>query len=165
MTIPDNRTALVADMMKHTGIDGDMIERLVHAFYAKVREDRLLGPVFESRITDWDAHLARMCLFWSSVALMTGAYHGSPMQKHAPLPVDARHFDRWLALFEETAAEVCPPKAAEHFVIRARRIAQSLELGIASYNQRILLKGERYLRVPDSGTNRTARTNQTARAT
>src|SRR5690606_5753935 len=103
-------------------------------------------PVFEARIQDWEPHLQRMCLFWSSVALMSGAYHGSPMQMHAPLPVDAGHFDRWLQLFEETAHELCPPQAAEHFVVRARRIAQSLELGIASHNGRILRKGERYVR-------------------
>jgi hemoglobin len=84
-----------------------------------------------------------MCAFWSSVTLMTGRYHGQPMQKHLPLPVDARHFDRWLALFEATARELCPPKAADHFVDRARRIAESLELGIASGRGIILRKGER----------------------
>ena len=34
---------------------------------------------------------------------MSGIYHGRPMEKHLPLPVDFRHFDRWLTLFEETA--------------------------------------------------------------
>ena len=72
-----------------------------------------------------------MCAFWSSVALMSGRYHGTPMVKHMPLPVDAGHFDRWLELFEITANEICPPVAAAHFVERARRIAASLELGVA----------------------------------
>ena len=54
------------------------------------------------------------------------------MAKHVPLAVDARHFDRWLALFEQTAREVCPPAAAERFIERARRVAESLELGVAS---------------------------------
>ncbi len=66
-----------------------------------------------------EPHLQRMCAFWSSVALMSGRYHGSPMTKHLPLPVDATHFDRWLALFEETAREVCLPEAEAHFVERA----------------------------------------------
>ena len=144
MPIPERRNELIADIMARTGIDGPMIERLVHAFYAKVRRDELLGPVFDARVSDWDAHLARMCLFWSSVALGSGAYQGSPMRVHAPLPVDARHFDRWLSLFEETAHEICPAAAAEHFVVRAKRIAHSLELGIASHNGRILIKGQRY---------------------
>jgi hemoglobin len=85
-----------------------------------------------------------MRTFWSSVALMTGNYHGQPMRLHQPLPIDAEHFDRWLALFEATACDLCPPKAAEHFIERAKRIAESLELGIAIGRGALLLKGERY---------------------
>ena len=107
-------------------------------------EAALLGLIFETRICDWESHLKRMCDFWSSVALMTGRYHGTPMAKHLPLPVDAEHFDRWLALFEETAREICPPKAADHFIERARRIAESLEIGIAGFNDAFLAQGQRY---------------------
>lgn len=149
MPLPERRSELVADTMACTGIDAAVIERLVHAFYGKVRGDELLGPVFDARIKDWNAHLARMCLFWSSMALGAATYQGSPMQVHAPLPVDANHFDRWLALFEATANEVCTPAAAEHFIVRARRIAQSLELGIACHNGRLTRKGERYYRRPN----------------
>ena len=125
------------------------IERLVHGFYAKVRTDAVLGPIFDVRIKDWEPHLAQMCAFWSSVALMTGRYHGTPMAKHMPLPVDADHFDRWLKLFGETALEVCPPAAAAHFVELARRIAASLELGIAAAQGVMLGKGERLRRRED----------------
>ena len=90
-----------------------------------------------------------MCAFWSSVALMSGRYHGTPMAKHMPLPVDADHFDRWLTLFEETALEVCPPAAAAHFVELARRIAASLELGIAGAQGVMLGNGERFRRRED----------------
>jgi hemoglobin len=141
-----NTDLLRADSVARTGIDEPMIERLVHSFYAKVREDALLGPVFAARVEDWDVHLARMCRFWSSVALMSGAYSGNPMAKHAPLPVDATHFDRWLELFEATAAAVCPPVAAAHFIERARRIAQSLELGIAVAAGKLPARGERFYR-------------------
>ena len=144
----ERRAAVVEEIVVRTGIDEAMIDRLVRAFYARIREDPMLGPVFEARIVDWETHLQRMCAFWSSVALMTGRYHGQPMEKHLPLPVDARHFDRWLALFEETAHAVCPPAAAEHFVERAHRIAASLELGIAVQNGVLLMKGQR-LRRPD----------------
>ena len=68
------------------------------------------------------------------------------MQAHFPLPIEPQHFDRWLALFEETAAEVCPPVAAEHFIERARRIAQSLELGVALQAGARLRLGERFHR-------------------
>lgn len=137
------RDALIADIVGRTGIDEAMVDRLVRGFYAKVRDDPVLAPVFEARIGDWEPHLERMCAFWSSVALMSGRYHGRPTEKHLPLPVDATHFDRWLALFEATAAEVCPPAAAEHFVGRARRIAESLELAVAGHRGVLLRRGER----------------------
>lgn len=144
MPLPERRAQVRAGIVERTGIDEAMIERLVRGFYAKVRSDGLLGPVFAARIEDWEPHLERICAFWSSVALLSGRYHGQPMEKHLPLPIDARHFDRWLALFEETAREVCPPAAAEHFVERARRIAESLELGVAGGNGVLLRKGQRY---------------------
>jgi len=147
MTGPDRREQISAGIAARTGISEAMVERLVHAFYAKVRADEMLAPVFEARIHDWEPHLAQMCAFWSSVALMTGRYHGTPMAKHAPLPVDAGHFDRWLALFE-TAREICPPEAAAHFVALARGIATSLELGIARANGVMLGLSERFRRAP-----------------
>jgi hemoglobin len=142
------RAQITATIMAETGIDDEMIERLVRAFYGAIRNDDLVGPVFAQRISDWEPHILRMCEFWSSVALMSGRYHGQPMQKHLHLPVDAQHFDRWLQLFERTAHEVCPPAAATHFIERARLIAQSLELGIAAGHGVLLSKGER-LRRPD----------------
>jgi hemoglobin len=137
------RTAFAADIEARTGIDEAMIQLLVQSFYDRVRADVLLGPVFEACITDWTSHLARMCAFWSSVVLMTGRYHGRPMQAHAPLPVDAQHFDRWLALFEVTAEDVCRPAAAALFIEKARMIAQSLELGIATHRGLFLPPGDR----------------------
>lgn len=144
--IPDRRAEVTQAIRSQTGIDEAMIERLVHGFYDRVRADALLGPVFADRIADWGPHLERMKQFWSSVALMTGTYHGQPMRMHLPLPIDARFFDRWLQLFEETATDLCPPAASAHFVERARRIAESLELGIATAQGVRLAKGQRYLR-------------------
>jgi hemoglobin len=142
MTGAERREQITAGIMEKTGITEVMIERLVRGFYARVRADAVLAPVFEPRIADWEPHLQRMCAFWSSVALMSGRYHGTPMAKHTPLPVDAAHFDRWLELFETTAREICPPAAATHFVELARRIAASLELGVAGGHGVMLAPGE-----------------------
>ncbi len=128
---PPRRARLVREIRAATGIDEAMIERLVHRFYDRVRADPLLGPVFAARIADWGPHLDKMCAFWSSVALMTGRYHGQPVVAHRDLPVGADHFDRWLALFRATARAECPPAAADHFIERAERIAESLELAAA----------------------------------
>jgi hemoglobin len=114
------------------GITEALIRNLVHAFYGRVRCDPLLGPIFNTRVEDWPAHLDKLCAFWSSVMLMTGRYKGTPMQAHADLPqIAPQHFQRWLALFRATAKEICPDAAAGLFVDRSERIAQSLQLGIA----------------------------------
>jgi hemoglobin len=115
------------------GVDEAMIARLVRAFYAKVRQDPTLGPIFNREIADWDEHLAKLCDFWSSVLLMSGRFKGQPMAVHARLPdITAAHFDPWLRLFHETAAEVCPPDAAALFRAKADQIGESLRLGLAA---------------------------------
>lgn len=123
--LPPQRPAL------HPTVDEAMIRRLVFAFYGKVREDPTLAPVFAAAIEDWQPHLEKMCDFWSSVALGSGRYKGRPVPAHFRLPgLTPAHFERWLALFRETAAEVAGPEAAPLFVERAERIAQSLQLAL-----------------------------------
>jgi hemoglobin len=142
----ERRATYQAHMREAVGVDEALIAAVVHGFYADVRADALLGPIFEARIADWGPHLEQMCAFWSSVMLMSGRYHGQPMPKHTPLPVDAAHFDRWLALFEAAARRIAPTDAAEAFIERARRIAQSLELGVAAHSGVLLGVGERFHR-------------------
>jgi hemoglobin len=137
MPAEPRRAQIIDEIAARTGIDEAMIERLVRAFYRRVMGDPLLAPIFAAKVRDWDQHIAKMCAFWSSVALMSGRYHGQPMTAHLPLPVDAPHFDRWLAIFAETAHDLCPPSAAAHFLERAHRIADSLELAIAARNGEI----------------------------
>lgn len=124
------RPTVTADLMVSTGLDDAMLTRLVHRFYDRVRDDALLGPVFTAHIRDWGPHLARMVDFWSSVALMTGRYHGAPMPKHLSLPVEGEHFNRWLSLFRDAAQDVCPPTGAAWLIERAERIAASIHMNI-----------------------------------
>jgi hemoglobin len=115
------------------GVTEPMIRELVHAFYARVRRDPQLGPVFDREVEDWDEHLAKLTDFWSSVMLMTGRFKGRPMAAHVAVgDITPAHFARWLELFAETAREVCPTAAAELFAARSRMIGQSLQLGIAA---------------------------------
>lgn len=127
----DLRDVRVQEIVARTGIDEAMITRLVHAFYGRVRDDAMLGPVFAAEVEDWDAHLRRLVDFWSSVVLLTGRYDGRPMPAHVKLDIGEAHFERWLALFRETACEVCTPEAAAFFLGKAENIARSLKMGIA----------------------------------
>lgn len=129
-TIRSARPAITTALMAQTGLDDATLSRLVQVFYDRVRSDPLLGPVFAERITDWGGHLERMADFWSSVALMTGRYHGAPMAMHLRLPLDGAHFDRWLHLFWQTARELCPPAGADRVTERAERIAAAIHTNI-----------------------------------
>ena len=113
------------------------IERLVHGFYAKARADDVIGPIFAAAVADWPAHLAKLCDFWSSLVLRTGRYDGRPLAPHLTLPIEGHHFDRWLALFEETAQAVLPGEAVPFVIDRARRIADSFELAVGTAQGRI----------------------------
>lgn len=115
------------------GVDADYIDHFVEAFYGKVRDDDLLGPIFAARIADWPAHLARMKAFWRSVLHNSGEFSGNPMLKHIIIPgLDLGHFSRWLDLFYATLREAeSHPEATELVGGRARMIADSLLTGIA----------------------------------
>jgi hemoglobin len=115
------------------GVTETLIHDQVHTFYAQVRRDPALGPIFNRAIEDWDTHLAKMCDFWSSVLLMTGRFKGSPMAAHVRVgDIRPTHFARWQHLFAQTARAICPPAAADLFIAKAEMIGQSLQLGIAA---------------------------------
>jgi hemoglobin len=110
----------------------DDIGRLVDYFYAKIRADAELGPIFARAIPgDWGPHLATMRNFWSSVMLTSGRYKGSPVAVHGQVAgIEMELFERWLALFDETCRELFVPDIADVFHSKATRIAESLKLAL-----------------------------------
>lgn len=108
------------------------LERLIPSFYARVRGDALIGPVFESAIGDWEQHLGKLVDFWSSVMLTSGRYKGSPVAAHLKhLPeITPPMFDRWLMLWTDVTSDILPPTAAAALQDKAARIAESLKLAL-----------------------------------
>src|ERR1041384_1492797 len=119
-------------IIKADQISEDAIRRLVDRFYAKVRADSELGPIFERAIQgDWQPHLAKMLDFWSSVMLTSGRYKGNPVAIHRRVEgIESKLFERWLALFRETCRELFDESPAEAFQAKAARIAESLKLAL-----------------------------------
>ena len=117
------------------GLTEAALAELVRRFYNDVLHDPL-RPIFSTRIADWEAHHVRMVAFWSSVALMTGRYHGRPLPAHTPLPLHAGHFERWLALFALAARETLLPAGAAHVIERAESIAHSLLAAVSQARRR-----------------------------
>ena len=65
-----------------TEIGEEPLRILVETFYGKVRQDPLIGPVFNNAIDDWPEHLDKLQAFWSSVMLTSGRYKGRPLPAH-----------------------------------------------------------------------------------
>ena len=121
-----------------TELKEEDIARLVPAFYERVRQDPVLGPIFNGAINDWPQHLGKLQDFWSSVMLTTGRYKGQPMVAHVrhEKQMTADNFARWLDLWRQVSSDLLSPAAARAFQEKAERIAESLQLGVQFYRER-----------------------------
>jgi hemoglobin len=123
----------------------DISPAQIHAvtarFYARLRQDPTLGPVFHAAIgreeARWEAHVAKISRFWRNALLREPVYDGNPMQVHAANgAVRPEHFALWLAHFDATLAEVLPPELAAPWSRLAHRIGRGLSLGLEAARQR-----------------------------
>jgi hemoglobin len=101
------------------------IKILVDGFYTKVQADEILAPVFAARIPAdaWGKHLERMYSFWNTVLFLERTYKGNPFAKHATLPIDGAHFERWLGLFTATVDKHFVGEKADEAKQRAKSMA------------------------------------------
>ncbi|MGY6742777.1 MAG: group III truncated hemoglobin [Cecembia sp.] len=112
------------------------IEQLVDSFYSKVRKDELLGEIFEQIIQDkWPEHLDKMYRFWETVLLEDHTYFGSPFTPHAHMPVEERHFKRWVSLFNETVDELFEGEKAERAKWQGGRMAEMFLIKINYFRE------------------------------
>jgi len=121
-------------MMDKSLLTEDDIRAVVRAFYARVRDDDLLAPVFATRIQgdEWRAHEDHIASFWGSIFLQNKRFSGNPMQKHMALNgLTPAHFKHWLSLFEQTTQQVLTDEKASLMTEMANRIAKSLQMGLA----------------------------------
>lgn len=95
------------------------IEVLVNTFYDRVKEDAVLGPIFNDVAKiNWSTHLPKMYAFWETVMFRSGGFVGNPMAAHARLvpltDMGKDKFDHWLVLFKTTVDALFVGKHAEH---------------------------------------------------
>jgi hemoglobin len=123
----------IADPPLADSVTEPAIALLIDRFYAAVRRDALLAPVFEAAIAeqDWPEHLETMRRFWSSVMLTSGRYSGNPVAVHRAVQgLERPMFARWLTLFEAAVQDLFAPEPAARFIGKAHRIATSLQLAL-----------------------------------
>ena len=104
----------------------DGLAKLLHHFYADVRQHKIIGPIFNERIQDWNSHLAKIENFWS---LQTGgpSTYGGGMGKHVSLPIEPEHFQHWLGLWEFNCRKYLSSAEAEEMISLAHQIAGHLK--------------------------------------
>ncbi len=113
------------------------IERLVDEFYERVRDDDLLGPIFDDVAgTDWGRHLPKMYDFWDGVLFGVAGFRGNPLAVHRQLagrvPLGDREFQRWLDLFHDSVDTLFSGPCADGAKTRALRIAAVMQQHISS---------------------------------
>ncbi|QNL51204.1 group III truncated hemoglobin [Olivibacter sp. SDN3] len=104
------------------------LEKLVKTFYDRATKDDLIGHYFTSVIPiDWDRHIPIIISFWSNILFNSGEYKGGMMYKHMNLnylsAFEEKHFDRWLALWNDTVDQLFVGPQANEVKYRAKTIA------------------------------------------
>ncbi|MCE3259125.1 MAG: globin [Bacteroidetes bacterium] len=85
----------------------DDVKLMVDTFYQRVRENELLGPIFNERLNNrWPEHLEKMYRFWQTILLDEHTYHGAPFPPHAAMALSKAHFETWLNIFVSTVDEL-----------------------------------------------------------
>ena len=101
------------------------IKLLVNTFYNNVRENTLIGPIFMEKIQGrWPEHLEKMYRFWQTILLEEHTYSGSPFPPHKQLPIEKKHFTRWMEIFTETVDNLFVGSLAEEAKLRAQNMAE-----------------------------------------
>lgn len=108
----------------------DDIRKLIDSFYAKIRQDDLLGYIFNDIAqVDWEHHLPRMYAFWEFLLLNGETYSGNPIEPHKRLNqkinLKKEFFDRWVETFTATVDELFSGINAEEAKNKARLIAMT----------------------------------------
>lgn len=112
------------------------IRILVDTFYASVRENGLIGPIFDGVINDrWPEHLNKMYRFWQTVLLDEHTYFGGPFPPHAELPIKKEHFEAWLNLWRQTVDSLFEGEKADEAKWRAEKMAEMFLFKIEYYRQ------------------------------
>jgi hemoglobin len=116
-------------------LDRGALRQLVQAFYADVRRDPLLGPVFEPVVGgQWPRHLERMTEFWSTVMLGSKSFKGNVYARHVALAqtaaVQPEHFLRWITLWHRHTNRRFAPAIARELQRTAEGIGRNLFYGL-----------------------------------
>ena len=108
------------------------IELLINTFYEKVKKDDTIGFIFNDIAkVNWEQHLPIMFDFWETLLLDVVSYSKNAMEVHYTLnrkiPLEEKHFQRWLQLFSETVDDLFTGNIATMAKTKAKSIAALMQ--------------------------------------
>tara|TARA_R110000868_G_scaffold44708_2_gene149029 strand:- start:5108 stop:5497 length:390 start_codon:yes stop_codon:yes gene_type:complete len=118
------------------------VSLLVHTFYTKVRADKVLSPIFNGIITDWESHLELLTDFWETQLFLKRKYHGNPIKAHNEVDdkmnqgITPEHFGLWLNLWFATIDELFIGDTAFIAKNRARQMNTMLFMKIFEHRSK-----------------------------
>ena len=120
---------IIIKQMKKDIQDRIDIEILVNNFYDRVKDDELLGRIFDKVMkVDWDKHLPKMYDFWENIVFQTGNYKGRPFLPHLEInakeTLTSNHFDQWLQLFHNTIDDLFEGSIANQLKFKSQNIKE-----------------------------------------
>lgn len=115
------------------------IETFIQSFYKKVIVNETIGVVFTKIFPiNWEHHIPLIVDFWETILLDNPVYKKNAMAVHFDInkvfPLQKKHFDAWLYLFNTTIDEMFEGTKASLAKKRAEGIAQVMLLKMNAEN-------------------------------
>lgn len=117
------------------------ISLLVRTFYAKIRKDEMLGPIFNGIIRDWESHFSLLTDFWETQLFLNRKYSGNPVLVHQEVDdkmnhsLTPEHFGYWINLWFSTIDELFEGENAWIAKNRAQKMSTMLYMQIYQHRQ------------------------------
>lgn len=121
----------------------DDVSLLVRTFYAKIRKDETLGPIFNTIISDWESHFELLTDFWETQLFLKRKYHGNPVTAHQEVDdkmghsITPTHFGLWLNLWFATLDELFEGETAWIAKNRAQKMSTMLFMQMYEHRKKI----------------------------
>lgn len=119
------------------------IEQFTITFYEKVKADPTIGVIFTEIVRiNWEKHIPLIADFWETILLDNPVYKQNAMESHFSLnrifPLQKKHFDTWLYLFNTTLDELFAGEKTNLAKQRALSIAMLMQHKMNSEKNDIL---------------------------
>ena len=111
------------------------ISRLIKWFYARVRFEPDVQPIFDAHIAKWGPHLEMIIDFWCGQVGGPSSYGGG-LGKHFRIGIGPEHFATWLRVWEQNCRDLLQPREAGELIALAHSLADDLQRMIARASQK-----------------------------